>query len=270
MLTSKPITKLVFLDIECKAKWETLAEVPAKHKMLFLQQWDWLIEQIAHRHYLDSVLTDKKKADHELSYTKAQDEVWLEKAHLSPETAEIICISAGMIMEDFTFRCASFSAESEKEILIAFLANPKSFIHQDNATDPKERKYIVCFNGKQFDIPFLCKRILYNGMDIPAALNLEGLKPWEILHIIDPKESLKFGGMDAPSLEMLCTMLNVPTAQDQFQSEASALAGLYKEKQFDTIKRYCEADVFALAQCYLKLIRSKEHPTGINKQLTKI
>lgn len=270
MLNQKNVHKLVFLDIETKAKWETLAEVPAKYKMLFLQQWDWLIEQIAHRHYLDSVLTDKKKADHELSYTKAQDEVWLEKAHLSPETAEIICISAGMIMEDFTFRCASFSAESEKEILIAFLANPKSFIHQDNATDPKERKYIVCFNGKQFDIPFLCKRILYNGLDIPAALNLEGMKPWEILHIIDPKESLKFGGMDAPSLEMLCTILGVETAQDKFKVEASELAGNHKNKAYNFIKDYCEYDVYALAQCYLKIIRSKEHPTGINQQLTKI
>lgn len=272
MLTSKPITKLVFVDIETKALWDTLTDVPAKQKMLFLQQWDWLIEQIAHRHYLDSVLTDKKKADYELSYSKAQDEVWRDKAHLSPETAQIICISAGMIVENedksLSFRCASFTGETDKEILTAFLANKKSFIHQADYSN--NEKYIVCYNGLGFDIPFISKRLLYNGLEIPPTLDCGHLKPWEMGHIIDLKNNLKFGGFDAPSLETLCTMFNVETAQDKFKTEASELAGKHKDKQYDVIKHYCEQDVFALAQVYLKLIRSKEHPNGINQQLTKI
>lgn len=268
MLNQKQITKLVFLDIECKPLHETFAELPPKLKLLFAQQYEWLIDQTAHRHYLDAVLTDKKKADHELCFQKAQEEVYGDKAHLHPEFAGIICISAGIIQDDFTFRCASFCGESEKEILTGFLANKKSFIHQ--ADYANNEKYVVCYNGLNFDIPFLSKRILYNGLEIPPTLDCGHLKPWEMGHIIDLKNSLKFGGMDAPSLESLCTVLGVETAQDKFKVEASELAGKHKAKEYDFIKQYCEYDVYALASCYLKLVRSKEHPTGITNQLTKI
>lgn len=269
MLTSRTHTKLVFFDIETKANYETFNDLPPKLKMLFSQQWQWLIDQIAHRHYLDAVLTDKKKADdHELCFSKAQEEVYSEKAHLSPEFASVICISAGMIMEDFTFKCASFCMESEKEILTAFLANKKSFIHQTDYAN--NEKYVVTFNGSLFDIPFLSRRILYNGLELPAVLEVGHLKPWEMGHIIDLKTQIKFGGMDATSLESLCTILAIETAQDKFVVEADILSKWHKEKLYKQIQLYCEQDVFALAQCYLKLIRSKEHPTGINQQLTKI
>jgi len=220
---------------------------------------------VTHRYYLDS---KKKDGDTELSYSKACEEVWREKGHLSPEYAQIICISAGMIMEDFTFKCVSFTGETDKEILTAFLANKKSFIHQ--ADYANNEKYIVCYNAFAFDLPFISRRILYNGLEIPPTLDCGHLKPWEMGHIIDLKTSLKFGGFDAPSLETLCTMLGVETALDKFKVEASELAGKHKDKQYDVIKHYCEQDVFALAQCYLKLIRSKEHPTGITNNLTKI
>lgn len=263
MLTSRPITKLVFVDIETKANYETFIEMPEKLKNLFMEKYQYLIGETAFQLKSENPGTDIKEI-----YLKAYEGIYKEKAHLSPEFAGIICISAGMIMDDFTFRCASFCGENEKEILTGFLANKKSFIHQ--ADYANNEKYIVCYNGLNFDIPFLSKRILYNGLEIPPTLDCGHLKPWEMGHIIDLKNSLKFGGMDAPSLESLCTVLGVTTAQDQFQADASGLAGLHKEKQYDTIKRYCEADVFALAQCYLKLVRSKEHPTGITNQLTKI
>lgn len=268
MLNQKNHTKLVFLDIETKALWDTFNDAPAKTKLLFSQQWEWLIEQEAHKRYLDCVIAKEKKDKHLLCFKEAQEYVWKQKAHLSPETAQIICISAGMIMDDYTFRCASFTGETDKEILTAFLANKKSFIHQADYSN--NEKYIVCYNGLGFDIPFISKRLLYNGLEIPPTLDCGHLKPWEMGHIIDLKNNLKFGGFDAPSLEALCTMFNVETAQDKFKVEASELAGKHKDKQYDVIKHYNEQDVFALAQVYLKLIRSKEHPNGINQQLTKI
>jgi predicted PolB exonuclease-like 3'-5' exonuclease len=258
----------VFLDIETKSKHENYSDLPAKFKLLFSQQWEWLIEQTAHRHYLDDVLSKKEEGDHELCFQKATEEIYKEKAHLSPEFSEIICISAGMIMEDYTFKCASFCGESEKDILNQFLANKKSFIHQDAYAN--NEKYIVVYNGKGFDLPFLAKRIMYNSLDLPATLNIGHLKPWELGHIIDVKEHLKFGGMDSPSLEALCTVMGVETAQDKFKTEASELAGKHKAKEYDFIKQYCEHDIFALAQVYLRLIRSKEHPQGITNILTKV
>lgn len=272
MLTTRPITKLVFLDIESKALWDTFEDAPAKTKLLFSRQWEWLIEQEAHKRYLDCVIAKEKGDKHLLSFKEAQEYIWKQKAHLSPETAQIICISAGMIIENedksLSFRCASFTGETDKEILTAFLANKKSFIHEKDSSSSD--KNVVCYNALGFDIPFLSRRILYNGLELPDRLQISGLKPWNIYSIIDLKDSIKFGGFDAPSLETLCTMFNVETAQDKFKVEASELAGKHKDKQYDVIKHYCEWDVFALAQVYLKLIRSKEHPTGINQQLTKI
>ena len=272
MLTSKPITKLVFLDIETKAKYENFTDLPAKLQMLFQQQWEWLIEQIAHREYLDKLHIAKDKEDYELCFNKAQDEVYKQKAHLSPELSEVICISAGMILEgenkELTFKCASFCGENEKEILTAFMSNPKSFIHQKDYAN--NEKYIVGYNIKGFDLPFLSKRIIYNGLELPPTLDIGHLKPWELGHIIDLKEHLKFGGMDAPSLELLCTTLGVETAQDKFVVEPSELAGKHKAKEYDFIKSYCEWNVYALAKCYLQLIRSKEYPNGVQNNLTKI
>lgn len=265
MLNSKSPFKLVFLDIETKPIHESFSDLPAKLKSLFVQKYDYKISELAHRYYLE---TKKKEGDHELSLHKACDDIYKENSHLSPEFAQIICISAGMIMEDYTFKCASFCGETEKEILTGFLANKKSFIHQsDNLNN---EKYAVTFNGSQWDIPFLSRRILYNGLELPAMLDIGSLKPWDCGFLIDLKTQIKFGGMDAPSLESLCTMLNVETALDKFKYEASNLSNLYKGKQFEEIKAYCEQDILALANCYLKLIRSKEHPQGITNQLTKV
>lgn len=263
MLSNHPYNKLVFLDIETKAQWESFSDAPAKIKQLFSQQWAWKIDEVAHRYYLD---TKKKEGDTELSYQKAQDEVWREKAHLSPEYAQIICISAGMIVGT-EFKCNSYTGETDKEILTKFLEKKESFIHQDKYAS--NDKYIVCYNGIGFDIPFISKRILYNGMELPPTLLCGHLKPWEFLHIIDPKLSLKFGGNEAPSLETLCAMLGIETAEDKFKASPAELAQKHKDKQYDVIKLYCEADLYALAQCYLKLIRSKEYPTGVNINLTK-
>lgn len=268
MLNTKNYTKLIFLDIETKAIAETFYDLSPKMQNLFANKWSGLIGEIAYQEYNG---TKKKEGDLQLSYKKAYEAIFKEKAHPSPEFAEIICISAGMIVETegkLSFKCASFCGELEKDILTAFLANKASFIYQDKQM--ANEKYMVTYNGSQFDIPFLSRRILYNGLDLPVMLDVGALKPWDCGFLIDLKTQIKFGGFDAPSLEMLCTTLGVETALDKYKVEASELARKYKTKEYDFIKSYCEYDVFALACCYLKLIRSKEYPTGINQQLTKI
>ncbi len=255
MLTSNPITKLVFVDIETKAKYDNFTDLPQKMKNLFMEKHQYLIGE--HAHALSVSGTDTTEA-----FKLAYDGIYKEKAHLSPEFAEVLCISAGMIMEDYTFKCVSFCGGTEKEILTAFMSNPKSFLHQKDSASADT--FVVCYNALGFDIPFLGKRIMYNGLELPARFELAGLKPWNIYSFVDIKEQLKFGGMDAPSLEMLCTQLGIKTAQD-----------LYGEPNFagkdpNYIKTYAEQDVFALAQAYLKLIRSKEHPNGVQNNLTKI
>jgi 3'-5' exonuclease len=266
MLNSKNIYKLVFLDIETSPIAEKFDDLSKKNQELFYLKHEREIDEIAWKDFYKE--KEKPEGNVDLCYPRAYQMVYEKRAHLYPEFAKIICISAGIIQEDYTFKCASFCSESEKEILTGFLANKKSFIHQDAYAN--NEKYIVVYNGKGFDLPFLAKRIMYNQMDLPATINIGHLKPWELGHIIDVKEHLKFGGLDSPSLEALCSVMGVETAQDKFKIEASELAGKHKAKEYDFIKQYCEQDIFALAQVYLRLIRSKEHPQGITNTLTKV
>jgi 3'-5' exonuclease len=264
MLNAKDIHKLVFLDIETTPLWDNYSDMPAKFKKLFVQQNQWKIDEVAYRDYID---TKKKEGDLQLCYNRAYEEVYKERAHLSPEFSQIICISAGMIMEGFQFKAVSFTGENDRETLLRFLENKKSFIHQKEGANSE--KYICCHNGKQFDLPFISKRIMYHGLELPAMLDIGGYKPWDLTFVVDTKEQLKFGGMDAPSLETLCTMLNVETATDK-HGEPEILREKQKAKDFKFISDYCEHDILALAQCYLKLHRSPQHPNGITNQLTKV
>jgi DNA polymerase elongation subunit (family B) len=130
--------------------------------------------------------------------------------------------------------------------------------------------FICIHNGKQFDIPFISKRIMYHGLSLPAVFEIADKKPWDLNYIIDTKEHLKFGGMDAPSLELLCYQLGIKTAAENFEAEPTEIAKWYAAGEFDKIKDYCEYDVKALFKCFLKLVRSKEYPTGINDSTIKL
>ncbi len=221
MLHKAPFEKILFLDIETVPQCYHYNELTDEAKKLY---------------------EAKTKA---LQKDKTVEEVY-DRAGIYAEFGKIICISVGYIHEGVLgrqIRLKSFYHDDEETLLKQFVR-----LLEDNS-----RFNILCgHNAKEFDFPFICRRLLINGIPIPEVLNLTGKKPWEITHL-DTMELWKFGDFKAyTSLALLCYVFHIPTPKDDI-SGADVAKVYYEENNLERIKDYCEKDVIALIQLFLKL-----------------
>lgn len=177
---------------------------------------------------------------------KTPEEVYQEKAGILAEFARVVCISVGYLVETRTgkqMRITSFSHQDEETLL-------KQFVR---LLEEHPKYYILCgHNSKEFDIPFVCRRLLIHGITLPKPLQLAGKKPWEIPHL-DTMELWKFGDYKAyTSLALLCYVFGIPTPKDDI-SGADVARVFYEENDLPRITKYCEKDVVALIQLFLKM-----------------
>ncbi|NPA67587.1 MAG: 3'-5' exonuclease [Chlorobi bacterium] len=185
----------------------------------------------------------KKKAEHIIKSENETPASIYRKAGIYAEFGKIICISVGFFHKN-TFRTKSFFGNDETKILTEFKTLlEKSYSAQD--------KYLCAHNGKEFDYPYIARRMLINGIKIPEILNLAGKKPWEVKHL-DTLELWKFGDYKHyTSLELLTAVFNIPTPKDDI--DGSMVADIYYiENNIKRIAQYCEKDVVAVAQLFLK------------------
>lgn len=225
MLDLSQLDKILFLDIET---------VPVTYK------YNELASETAH-------LFELKNARYKTD-DKAFDQVYTEKAGIYAEFAKIVCISVGFVRSSATGRMMhikSFAHDDEETLLRQF-----SRLLEDNYNTPFHK--LCGHNSKEFDLPFICRRLLINGMPLPNVLNLAGKKPWEIQHL-DTMELWKFGDYKAyTSLALLCHIFNIPTPKDDI-SGADVARVYYEEKNLPRITTYCEKDVIALIQLFLRM-----------------
>jgi len=123
----------------------------------------------------------------------------------------------------------------------------KSFAHMLNKHYDTDR-YLLCgHNGKEFDFPYIARRMLINGIKLPNILNMAGKKPWEIRHL-DTMELWKFGDFKHfTSLELLASVFKIPTPKDDI--DGSMVGYIYwKENDLQRIVTYCQKDVLTVAQ----------------------
>ena len=115
----------------------------------------------------------------------------------------------------------------------------------------KKDNILCAHNGKEFDFPFIARRMIMHKIDLPKKLNLFGKKPWEVSHI-DTLELWKFGDFKHyTSLKLLTSILGIPSPKDDIDgSEVAAV--YYKEKNLQRIVAYCEKDTIAVAQILLR------------------
>ena len=170
-----------------------------------------------------------------------------EKAGIYAEFGKVVCISLGFILQkdgETQIRLKSIANEEEQVLLQEFIDLLHSYY-----TAPD---FLFCaHNGKEFDIPFLCRRILINGKKIPNILNVSGKKPWEIKHL-DTMELWKFGDFkNYTSLDLLSYVFNIPTPKDDMDGSQVAKV-FYEDKDLDRIIHYCEKDVVATIQLFRK------------------
>lgn len=172
-----------------------------------------------------------------------------ERAGIYSEFGKIICISVGLIREKnpFVFRLKSFYGDDEKVILKDFSEMLSKFCRSN-------REALLCaHNGKEFDYPYIARRMIINGLIIPDILDNAGKKPWEVKHL-DTMDLWKFGDYkNYTSLDLLTSVLGIPTPKDDI--DGSMVGGMYwVEKDLERIVRYCEKDVLAIGQVLLRFM----------------
>jgi predicted PolB exonuclease-like 3'-5' exonuclease len=179
---------------------------------------------------------------------QSPDEVYA-RAGIYSEFGKIICISVGLLKEKppFILRLKSFFGDDEKSLLSDFSAMLSRF-------SKTNKEAILCaHNGKEFDYPFIARRMIINGLIIPEILDNSGKKPWEV-KLLDTMDLWKFGDYkNYTSLELLTTVLGISTPKDDI--DGSMVAGVYYgDKDLERIVRYCEKDVLAIAQVLLRFM----------------
>jgi 3'-5' exonuclease len=192
-------------------------------------------------------LWDKKSKQFRTPEQTGQDAY--ERAGIYSEFGKIICISVGLIREKnpFVFRLKSFFGKDENKILTEFSEMLTKFCS-------KNKEAVLCaHNGKEFDFPYIARRMIINGLRIPEILDNAGKKPWEVKHL-DTMDLWKFGDYkNYASLDLLTTILGIPTPKDDI--DGSMVAGIYyEEDNIERIVYYCEKDVLAVARVLLRFM----------------
>ncbi len=172
-----------------------------------------------------------------------------ERAGIFSEFAKVVCIGFGSLYvqgNDLKMRLKSLVNDNEKILLNDFcdVLNKFTLHHKDLR--------FCGHNIKEFDIPFLCRRMLINGMALPKCMDVSGRKPWEVSHL-DTMEMWKFGDhKNFTSLSLLAAVFGIPSPKADI--DGSMVAAVYwKDKDLARIGTYCQNDVLTSARVFLKL-----------------
>ena len=223
MLKDIKLESILFLDIE------TVPEVAGFNELSENKQSLW----------------DKKSAYFRKENEDAGDVFF--RAGIYAEFGKIICISVGMMYSqgnDKHLRLKSFYSDDEKKLLLEFIGLLEKL-------RKKPAVYLCGHNGKEFDFPYLARRILINGLELPSLLDVAGKKPWEV-SFLDTMDLWKFGDYKHyTSLSLLCELFDIPTPKDDI--DGSEVCNVYwKDNDLDRIVKYCEKDTLAVANLLLK------------------
>ncbi|MBJ6367355.1 3'-5' exonuclease [Snuella sedimenti] len=202
------------------------------------------------QHFSDLDTTKQTLWEQKTQYQRKDEftpEDFYDRAGIWAEFGKIVCISVGYFSfqgEERTFRVTSFHGD-EKHLLNDFKNLLISHFSQT--------KHLLCaHNGKEFDFPYIARRMIINNIELPYKLNLFGKKPWEVPHL-DTLELWKFGDYKAyTSLKLLTNVLGVPSPKDDIDG-SEVYRVYYEENDIDRIIVYCEKDTIAVAQILLRL-----------------
>ncbi len=223
--------------------------IPELRDILFLD-----IETVAATHDYNTVDERLKaqwarKANFFKRHTDQTDEdLYHDRAGIYAEFGKVICISVGKFFDhesgELGLKTKVYSGHDEKVLLTEF----KSMLERMDSSTLR----FCAHNGKEFDYPYLCRRMLIQGIPLPPALNLSGKKPWDVQHL-DTLELWKFGDVKHyTSLDLLATIFNIPSSKNAI--DGSQVNFVYhKENGLDRISEYCRGDVVVLAQLFLRL-----------------
>ena len=224
MLANINLFRILFLDVETVPMAQDFDALPE----VFQRLWE-------------------KKAANLKNVEELSPADLFERAGIYAEFGKIVCVSAGFFHKDedqLTFRVKSFYGDDEKLLLTEFaeLLNE----HFNSAAH-----YLCAHNGREFDFPYLSRRMLINGMDLPYLLDNFAKKPWETT-LLDTMELWKFGDFKSyTSLELLSAVFNIPTPKDDISGKDVGRV-YWVDHDLERIATYCSKDVVTIARLYLK------------------
>lgn len=209
------------------------------------------IETVPETQYFSDLEETKQLLwEHKSQYQRKEEftaEEFYQRAGIWAEFGKIVCISVGYFSiqnETRTFRVTSFFGDEVK-----ILKDFKNLL----LTHFNQTKHLLCaHNGKEFDFPYIARRMIINKIELPFKLNLFGKKPWEVPHL-DTLELWKFGDYKTyTSLKLLTNVLGIPSPKDDIDG-SEVYKVYYEDNDIDRIIIYCEKDTIAVAQIFLRL-----------------
>ena len=203
-----------------------------------------------HSNFEDLDDTAKVLWELKTQYQRKEDfspEEFYDRAGIWAEFGKIICISVGYFKltgDIRNFRVTSFHGEE-----IKILKDFKNLLE----THFNRPHHVLCaHNGKEFDFPYIARRMIINSMDLPFKLDLFGKKPWEVPHL-DTLELWKFGDFKTfTSLKLMAHVLGIPSPKDDIDG-SQVRDVFYEERDINRIIIYCEKDTITVAQILLRL-----------------
>jgi 3'-5' exonuclease len=226
MLQTINIENILFLDIETVPMMADYGQLPENYK----KHWDKKVGQLI-------------KYDQNLTEEQKRPEAMFERAGIYAEFGKVVCISTG-IVKNQTLWLKSYSSDNEYELLTEFAG-------MLNKAGEKRIQYLCAHNGKEFDYPYLIRRMLINIIRIPPMLDISGKKPWEVNHF-DTMELWKFGDYkNYTSLDLLSTIFSLPSSKDDINGSDVGRV-FWVENDLARITTYCQKDVIAIVNLFLK------------------
>ncbi|HRP31176.1 MAG TPA: ribonuclease H-like domain-containing protein [Agriterribacter sp.] len=226
MIHQVNLTNLLVLDIETVPGVPDFQQLPEKWKIL----WQDKISKTMPENILP-------------------EDSYLNKAGILAEFGKIVCISTGFFYNEkggnLCFKLKSFSGDDEAALLTAFVEMLNTF------REKRGHFAMAGHNIKEFDIPYICRRMLMLNLPLPESLQLSGRKPWET-NLIDTMELWKFGDYkNYVSLNLLASVLGIDTPKDDI--DGSMVKDVYyKERNLPRIVTYCQKDVVTVANVILR------------------
>lgn len=220
MLSNINLSNILFLDIETVPRWDSYENMPSEFKTFW---------------------------DHKTSFFSNTDQLsekeLYNRAGIYAEFGKIVCISVAYVAQG-KLKVKSFYGDDEKSLLLDFANLLNSYFNKDY-------HQLCAHNGKEFDYPYIARRMVVQGIELPALLDISGKKPWEV-RLLDTMELWKFGDYKSyTSLALLCAVFNLPTSKDDI--DGSEVASVYwEEKNLNRIVTYCQKDVITIVQLFLR------------------
>ena len=217
---------LIFVDIETASGKPSFGELPEAMQELWIKKASLL----------------KNEEEH------SAQELYFERAGIYAEFGKVVCISLGFLFfgenKELKARVKALKSNDEKKLLEDF----KALLSKMD----QSKIQLCAHNGKEFDFPYLSRRMLVNGIKLPYYLELSGKKPWEVQHL-DTMQMWKFGDWKSyTSLDLLAAIFEIPSPKDDIDgSDVNRV--YYEEENLDRIAQYCNRDVFTTIQVFLKM-----------------